>query len=238
MSSMTHATHSAVAPCLLPSPPEGTIDDRSLHDRGGAGAKGLMGLLRTTFRRERPTVAAPSIDLRRPAPDALVISLQRTVDPADARFATLVDLLCRNARYWLETQASPMTPAVAAQLLRTLPPPAGQQQKHLWAICRGGQTIGCIDVVRQWPRHHTVTIGLLMIDERWQHQGIGQAALQALALRSHTWPGIRRWRVAVVGTQAGALAFWRRAGFADTGQRHHAPGQRAAQVVMEKIVTR
>jgi GNAT superfamily N-acetyltransferase len=129
-----------------------------------------------------------------------------------------------------------MDAASAAALLRTLPPRAQGDQKYLWALRQDGRLVGVLDVVRCWPHRHTLTIGLLMIDHGLQRCGLGSAALQALEQRSCAWRGIRRWRVAVVGSQAGALAFWRRAGFVDTGQRREVPGQAAPQWVFEKIV--
>jgi len=169
---------------------------------------------------------------------ATPVSLQRIASPSDEDFAALAALLCRNQRYWHETQASPMTPAAAADLLRVLPPGSSPAHKYLWALRQNGRLVGVLDAVSRWPGRDTLTIGLLMIDERHQRCGLGRAALAELARRCRGWAGLRRWRIAVVGSQSGALSFWRDAGFFDTGQRHVATDQRAAQVVMEKPLAR
>jgi predicted GNAT family N-acyltransferase len=166
------------------------------------------------------------------------VSLHRVAGPHTPEFAELCRMVCRETQYWRETQFAAMNDADAKALLATLPAPARGEQKYLWAVRRDEQLVGCLDVTRHWPTHHTVTIGFLMISATLRGLGLGRATLQELARRTRAWPGVRRWRIAVVESQAGARRFWKSQGFMETGQRHQSPSQRAPQLVMERVVGR
>ena len=65
----------------------------------------------------------------------------------------------------------------------------------------------------------TVYLGLLLIDRARQGQGIGAAACRALERDLlPRWPWARRLRLSVVRTNDQVLGFWRRLGFAETGE--------------------
>jgi GNAT superfamily N-acetyltransferase len=165
--------------------------------------------------------------------DAQLI-FQRIASPAEPAFAALSRLVCADQAYWTQTRTAPMTEHAAAELLRFLPADAGGEQKYLWALHRGATMVGCLDVLRQWPTRSTLSIGLLMIHPAFRGQGLGQAALTQLRARTRAWSAVRRWRVAVVESQAQARAFWRGKGYAETGQRHPDPMHRAPLVIMER----
>jgi predicted GNAT family N-acyltransferase len=178
--------------------------------------------------------AAP-LPVRRLAPGAVRgLSFHRIHGPDQPEFRELCQFLCSDQLYWLQTQVAAITPSGAAGVLSALPPSAKPDQKHLWSLRIEGRLVGCLDVLRQWPARHTLSIGLLMIDPQLRRQGIGDAALAHLRDRTRAWAGIRRWRVAVVQSQRDALRFWHAAGFVETGERHQAEGQRAVQVVLER----
>jgi GNAT superfamily N-acetyltransferase len=172
-------------------------------------------------------------------PDAATLAssltLHRVANPSDPVFGELCRLLCADAAYWQQTRATPMTERTASELLGTLPAGAGPAQKYLWALRLDGRLVGCLDVLRQWPARNTLSIGLLMIHPLLRGQGIGHAALEQLRQRTRAWSGVRRWRVAVVETQAEARRFWRGKAFSDTGQRHPDAAYRAPLVVMERM---
>jgi len=162
------------------------------------------------------------------------LTLQRVANPADPVFRDLCLLLCSDPAYWTQTRATPMDERAARDMLGNLPADAGAAQKYLWALRLDGKLVGCLDALRQWPTRTTLSIGLLMIVPHLRGQGIGHAALEQLRLRTRAWSEVRRWRVAVVESQAGARRFWRGKAFSDTGQRHPDAAHRAPLVVMER----
>jgi ribosomal protein S18 acetylase RimI-like enzyme len=166
------------------------------------------------------------------------LTMRRIADAQSTDFPALVALIVANPRYRLETQQRRSTRDDALSIVNDLPPHAKAAQKYVWGVWHGKVLIGCLEVVRHWPQAHHLYIGQLTVAERWQRQGHGQAVMAMLAERSRSWPGVRRWRLAVVASQAGAIAFWRRLGFSDTGQRETSPAYRVPLVVMEKVVGR
>ena len=185
---------------------------------------------------ERASVPATVLGPK-PAP-ARDLVFQRIHDPAQPEFERLCELLCRDARYWRATQRTPMNVAEAGAVLSALPAPANGAQKCLWALRIDGEPVGCLDVVRQWPARHTLSIGFLMIAPDWRGQGLGLAALTQLRERTRAWAAIHRWRIAVVQSQSDALRFWHAQGFVETGERQRLETQRAPQIVLERPVGR
>ena len=176
------------------------------------------------------------LDAERTAPGNLMF--ERVHGPGDPRFEKLCTLIGRDSQYWRQTQHDRMTSASAASLLATLPAASRPDHKYLWSLYRDDALVGCLDVVRDWPARHTLSLGFLMIDPRCRGQGIGRTALTLLRDRTRSWAEIQRWRVAVVRSQSDALRFWRGTGFVETGEVYQAPGQLAPLVVLERRLGR
>jgi ribosomal protein S18 acetylase RimI-like enzyme len=76
-----------------------------------------------------------------------------------------------------------------------------------------------LDLLLRYPDEETVYLGLLLIERGRQGQGIGRAAMQALEREvAARWPWARRLRLSVVRSNDNVLGFWRRMGFAETGE--------------------
>ncbi len=112
----------------------------------------------------------------------------------------------------------PPGPADAQSLMTGCPPGVGYSDKFVWGVTLDDDMIGCADVIRGWPSRETAHIGLLLLSESHHGRGLGQSAYQAVEAETHRWPGIRTLRLAVVATNAEVLPFWRRMGFAETGE--------------------
>jgi len=163
----------------------------------------------------------------------------RSIDgPCSPDTAQLVSLVLNNPRYRLETQQRSPCRKDATDLLCELPAGATPEQKYVWGLWANEQLIGCLEVLRGWPHAHHLYIGQLLIAEAHQRQGYGIRSLQMLAERSRGWAKIHRWRLAVVESQLAARAFWKRAGFVETGQRTQLPQYRNPLVLMEKPIGR
>jgi ribosomal protein S18 acetylase RimI-like enzyme len=99
--------------------------------------------------------------------------------------------------------------------------PRGQvpDDKAAFGIWADDQLVGILDLPLRYPDEEIVYVGLLLVDRARQGQGIGTAACQALDREVATrWPWARRLRLSVVRTNDQVLGFWRRMGFAETGE--------------------
>ena len=99
-----------------------------------------------------------------------------------------------------------------------LPPAKSYDDKFVFGIFAGSRMIGCADLIRGWPRPDTAHVGLLLLAEPYQGKGHGRRAYEALEACIRGWGTCGRVRVGVVQTNAQALPFWRRIGFAPTGE--------------------
>jgi RimJ/RimL family protein N-acetyltransferase len=121
-------------------------------------------------------------------------------------------------QYFELTTGLPPGAAEAQSLYISLPDGFDYDHKFDWGIRTGADLVGCIDVLRGWPVEDTAHIGLMLISEDHTGQGIGRAAFGALEAELRQWPEITRLRAAVVATNVQVLPFWRRMGFAETGE--------------------
>lgn len=182
-----------------------------------------------------------SCQVRCTEPDQLhatPLQMRRIDGPRSPDATHLVSLVLNNPRYRFETQHRPPCARDATDLLCELPMGATPQQKYVWGLWVDGCLMGCLEVLRGWPHAHHLYIGQLLIAEAYQRRGYGLRTLQMLAERSRGWAKIHRWRLAVVESQLAARAFWKSAGFAETGQRSRLPQYHEPLVLMEKPVGR
>jgi RimJ/RimL family protein N-acetyltransferase len=97
--------------------------------------------------------------------------------------------------------------------------------------------IGCADVIRGYPTPDKAVIGLLLIAEPWQRKGIGRAFERLVCRTFADWPEITTARIGVVASNPGALAFWRKLGYRETGERRAAQAPFVADtIVLERAV--
>ncbi len=99
--------------------------------------------------------------------------------------------------------------------------------------------IGVADVVRGWNAPEKAVIGLLLIAQPWQRRGLGRAFLTLIEDAIRAWPEITTLRIGVLASNPGALAFWRRSGYRETGEIKPAtPPFVAETIVLEKPLAR
>lgn len=80
-----------------------------------------------------------------------------------------------------------------------------------------GQLIGLIDFRLDWPENATVYLGMVMVAERYQRQGIGTAAWQLLRPWLQTEGKMTKARLAVEQFNTKGLQFFQSLGFQLTG---------------------
>jgi RimJ/RimL family protein N-acetyltransferase len=151
-------------------------------------------------------------------------ALQRVLEAAPGYFHTVTGL--------------PPGHAEAQSTFTALPPGKDYDDKRVWGLYAGADMIGCADVIRGYPVHDKAIIGLLLLAEKWQRRGFGRAFALLVERVIGLWPEIATLRIGVVEQNAGALAFWRKLGYVETGEVKAAEGHMGNVVVLEKPLAR
>jgi GNAT superfamily N-acetyltransferase len=137
-------------------------------------------------------------------------------EPAD--MAALQAVIEGAPRYAELVTGVPPGPADAQSVYTMLPPGKGYEDKFVLGIESNATMVGCIDCIRGYPAANTAYVGLLLVAERHQRRGIGQAACRALEAFVRRWDGITTLRLGALRTNAPAQHFWRVQGFRPTGE--------------------
>ncbi len=153
--------------------------------------------------------------LRIPAHDVLTLHLL-TGQPAE--MAALQCVLESAPAYFQSVTGALPSHAEAQSTFTALPPGKTYGDKFVWGLYSGDAMIGCADVIRGYPVRESAVIGLLLLAEDWQRRGLGRAFAALVERRIASWPEIARLRIGVVASNGGALAFWRKQGFSETGE--------------------
>ena len=149
-------------------------------------------------------------------------ALQRVLEAAPTYFQTVTGL--------------PPGPAEAQSTFTALPAGKHYDDKRVWGLYAGNEMIGCADVIRGYPVRDKAVIGLLLLAERWQRRGFGRAFALLVEQMIAVWPEIATLRIGVVEQNVGALAFWRKLDYVETGEMKTAGGGNV--IVMEKPLAR
>lgn len=82
----------------------------------------------------------------------------------------------------------------------------------------GAELIGLVDFRLDWPAEGTATIGMLMVAEAYQRQGVGAQAWSLLAPWLAASAHMQKARLSIEQFNIGALKFWEKLGFRLTGE--------------------
>ncbi len=158
-------------------------------------------------------------------------------DPAD--MVALQAVLEAAPDYFEAIYGGPPGPAEAQSTFTALPSGRDYDDQRVWALRSGETMIGVADVIRGWNAPEKAVIGLLLIAQPWQRRGLGRAFLPLIEDAIRTWPEITTLRIGVLASNPGALAFWRRSGYRETGEIKPAtPPFVAETIVLEKPLAR
>ncbi|GGP20488.1 GNAT family N-acetyltransferase [Silvimonas iriomotensis] len=122
----------------------------------------------------------------------------------------------------------------AAEDLAALPPGIGHDDKFVWLLLHGDQAVGAIDLIRGYPQPDCAWLGLLLLIESHQRQGLGAAALALVLAEAHRW-GCTEMRLGVVACNVVALRFWQQHGFAEI-ERKQVDGYTDEVIVMRRVL--
>ena len=162
--------------------------------------------------------------------------LRRIATPVatDAELAALTEVVLGAPGYSQQVEGRAPAAADVPALLADLPPGFTHEDKFFYGIWVNGRMVGCADVLRGWKHAGQSMIGLLLLREDAQGQGYGREACGLLEDIARNWPGMASMRVGVVSTNTGGLAFWRRMGYAETGERVKLPQYLGETIILEK----
>jgi ribosomal protein S18 acetylase RimI-like enzyme len=148
-----------------------------------------------------------------------VVTLREVTGDDPAELAALQRVMESDEEFALRVTGHPPGPADAQSTLLFVPEGHSPDDKVVFGVWADGELVGILDLLLRYPDHETLYIGLLQLDRDRQGQGIGAAACRALEREvAARWPWARRLRLSVVRTNDQVLGFWRRMGFAETGE--------------------
>jgi RimJ/RimL family protein N-acetyltransferase len=102
----------------------------------------------------------------------------------------------------------------------------------------GAELIGLLDFRLHFPQEGVATVGMIMVAEPYQRQGVASQAWSLLAPWLAATGGMQKARLAVEQFNVAALKFWEQAGFTLTGESDRLrSGDRFVRLLyMEKLL--
>jgi len=147
------------------------------------------------------------------------VTLRRlnSVDHGD--FAALQSVIEGAPAYWLKVSGELPTANAARETFEALPPGKTYDDKFVFGIYFGTEIIGCVDLIDGFPNSSTAMLGLLLLRESHQKQGLGKQAYHAVEQFIAGRPHLTAVRIGVIATNEIAFPFWRSLGFVENGIR-------------------
>jgi GNAT superfamily N-acetyltransferase len=155
-----------------------------------------------------------------------------------AEMAALQCVLEAAPDYFLRVTGAPPGGAEAQSTFTALPEGKSYEDKFVWGLYAGEAMIGCADVIRGYPVRQKAVIGLLLLAQSWQRRGLGRGFAALIEQAIGAWPEIGQLRIGVVASNEGAVTFWRKLGYRDTGEIKSNPEFVREVVVLEKPLAR
>ncbi len=162
--------------------------------------------------------------------DAVTIRLLHG-EPAEMR--DLQRVLEEAPMYANRITGVPPGPADAQSTYTALPEGKSYDDKFVFGIYFAGEMVGCADLIRGYPDFATALLGLLLVSEKRQRQGIGYNAYALIEQFIRDWCTCDRVRIGVVRTNEAVRTFWTHLGFDPTGE---VKPYRYGSVVSETVV--
>ena len=144
-----------------------------------------------------------------------------SLKPLSAARSDLTSLQClleQAPRYAHITTAMPVSLDAAAEMLVALPPGKDYKDKFFLGIFDDGTLVGCIDLIRGYPSEFIACVGLLLIAEPYEGRGLGSRAFEQVLEVVGDWHTCTKLRLGILKTNEKAMYFWRKLGFAPTGE--------------------
>ncbi len=160
--------------------------------------------------------------------DSLYPARRLTAEDADA----ILKLYEGNPQYF-EAMHSPATRESVLDDLTALPQGKTAEDKFFLGFYDGNALVAVMDWIDGYPDKRTAFIGLFMVDAAYQGRGVGSAIVRDY-LDRFARLGFERVRLGYVETNPQSEAFWKKNGFAPTGERSERGGY--AVILAEKAL--
>ena len=164
------------------------------------------------------------------------IKLTRLEMPTPSQLAQLQRVCDEAPGYFLACEGKAAKPEQAARWFdgHNLPPGYTEDDHFIFGIELEGVLIGTCHVLRGWKTPEQSIIGLLLLSEKHQRQGIGGQVYCMTQAIIHGWHGMRSVRIGVIETNAQAFPFWHKMGFVENGERYKLDEFIADVIILEK----
>ena len=98
------------------------------------------------------------------------------------------------------------------------PPDWRSEDKFVTGFFVNEKMIGFADIYRHWNAPHKAHIGFLIFAPTARGAGYGSSAVMQIEALAASWAGINTLRIGVIANNQRGLRFWRKMGFAETGE--------------------
>lgn len=148
----------------------------------------------------------------------------------------VVKCIRSNARYNQITGDDKLTDDEIGRIFKEKPNEARIDQKKIMGFYQGNEIVTIADVIYGYPQEKYVFIGLLMVTQEKQGNGIGGIAYRKIE-ESAIALGYGYIQLAILIKNVNVYNFWQKLGFIEVEKRKGRDGQRVVDViVMEKQI--
>ena len=164
------------------------------------------------------------------------IQLQLLFKENDLR--DLQEVLEGAPRYSLKVSGQVQPSTASEEVFVAIPEGFDVTKKIVIGVKQDTELIGVIDILRGFPNEETAMLGLLLLKEKKQGQGLGKRTFEELLTYVSSWSEIHKIRISVVKSNDEVLIFWKKLGFIETGVNHpYENGSVISEsIVLEKIL--
>ncbi|MCO5144190.1 MAG: GNAT family N-acetyltransferase [Oligoflexia bacterium] len=106
----------------------------------------------------------------------------------------------------------------AEEALQALPEGIKPEDKFFYAVYMNGDCIGCVDLIRSYPKKDTVFLGLLLISDNHHRQGFGSRIFALIMEEIKKMAFVAKIRLGVLENNHKAIQFWKKMKFQPTGE--------------------
>lgn len=151
--------------------------------------------------------------------------------------AVIQNILEQAPTYSLKTEGVLPSANAGAETLSALPPQRNAEQKYVLIVEVGGIPSGVIDFIDGYPDESCGFIGLFLLSESIQGNGIGRLVYSELEKWIRANFSYQRLRLGVVESNP-VTSFWEKMGFRLTGETrpHEGVSVRSRKLLMEKTL--
>ncbi len=139
--------------------------------------------------------------------------------------------LCRKNEIFYRFHPPFVTKESIGEDMEALPPGRSREDKFYIGFFDGDKLIAVMDFIFGYPQENVVYIGFFMVESAVSGRGIGTSIIQG-CLPYFASLGCHAARLAVDEGNPQSSAFWRKNGFAETGERF--PQGKPVYLVMER----